>query len=252
MIYVIALSGGKDSQCCLEYVLEHRHELDPKPTEILAEFADTGNEHEATLEHVDYIGRKTGVTVVRLRNELDLFGLAKKKGRFPSFTAKYCTTELKVKPCQRWVKTLNDDCIVVLGIRHDESASRSDATEWEHSPAYGAELWRPILTWTAQQVFDYLKSRNSKPNPLYAMGHERVGCMPCVNCSQNEIKLIAELHPQHIDKVRRWEREVGATFFAPKKPGQINWIDDVVKWAHVNQGELGHMPLRCDKYKLCE
>jgi hypothetical protein len=43
--------------------------------------------------------------------------------------------------------------------------------------------------------------------------------------------------PEMIDKVRRWEHEVGRTFFAPIVPGKaINWVDEVVEWAKTTRG----------------
>jgi len=47
----------------------------------------------------------------------------------------------------------------------------------------------------------------------------------CINC-----------HRSH-SKVRDWEKQVGRTFFAPTVPGmEINWIDDVVRWAQTSHG----------------
>lgn len=58
-LYVVSLSGGKDSAATLLVALElHGRE------NVRAVFADTGNEHEATYEYaLDYLPRTLGVTV---------------------------------------------------------------------------------------------------------------------------------------------------------------------------------------------
>lgn len=66
-----------------------------------------------------------------------------------------------------------------------------------------------------------------------------------------------------IDKVRKWEQEVGRTFFQPCVPGKvINWIDEVVAWSRTLRGgqrlALPFMEAEAEagccssKYALCE
>ena len=38
----------------------------------------------------------------------------------------------------------------------------------------------PIVDWTEEQVFAFLREKNVEPNPLYSLGHSRVGCYPCI------------------------------------------------------------------------
>lgn len=60
--HVVSVSGGKDSTPTLLLAIE-LHGLE----NVVAAFADTGNEHELTLEYVDYLGAATGVPIVTLR-----------------------------------------------------------------------------------------------------------------------------------------------------------------------------------------
>jgi 3'-phosphoadenosine 5'-phosphosulfate sulfotransferase (PAPS reductase)/FAD synthetase len=61
-IKLVSISGGKDSTATLLLALEsHPHD------EVMAAFADTGNEHESTYEYVDYLEQKTGVKIHRVK-----------------------------------------------------------------------------------------------------------------------------------------------------------------------------------------
>lgn len=57
------------------------------------------------------------------------------------------------------------------------------------------------------------------PNPLYAKGAQRVGCLPCIMSRKSEIRMIAEKWPQRIDMLRRaeWMGERGFHGFRPRK-----------------------------------
>ena len=53
------------------------------------------------------------------------------------------------------------------------------------------------------------KRHKMKPNPLYRLGQSRVGCYPCIYSHPRELVALAEHHPEHVDRLRRWERKVG-------------------------------------------
>jgi 3'-phosphoadenosine 5'-phosphosulfate sulfotransferase (PAPS reductase)/FAD synthetase len=106
------------------------------------------------------------------------------------------------------------------GIRRDESQNRKDAIDRERM-AEGYDIVHPIVAWTAQQVVDFVISRGLRLNGLYSQGMSRVGCMPCINCNKDELAEIGKRFPEHIDKIREWERLVclaakrgWTTFFA--------------------------------------
>lgn len=61
-IRLVSVSGGKDSTATLLLALETNW-LD----DVLAVFADTGNEHEQTLEYLEYLERATGIRIERVK-----------------------------------------------------------------------------------------------------------------------------------------------------------------------------------------
>jgi 3'-phosphoadenosine 5'-phosphosulfate sulfotransferase (PAPS reductase)/FAD synthetase len=134
------------------------------------------------------------------------------KGRFPSRKAQFCTEELKRNMAVGFQLDLMEAGHRVVswqGVRRDESQNRRDAKLFER---VGGGLWifRPIVLWTAGQVFAFAAERGLKPNPLYLQDMNRVGCMPCINCSKSELRAIAARFPEHPQRIAEWELIVSA------------------------------------------
>lgn len=174
------------------------------------------------------------------------------KGRFPSRAAQFCTERLKRDPAVEFQLALIDAEYHVVswqGIRRDESQRRRNALRFERL-APRLDVYRPIVDWTAQQVFEFCASRGIRPNPLYLQGMGRVGCMPCINASKAEIAEIARRFPEHVERIAAWERLVSAgckhgfsSFFHKiEKPGadreqfDRNRVESIVMWARTTRG----------------
>ncbi|MND76068.1 hypothetical protein D3C80_677050 [compost metagenome] len=226
--------------------------------------------------------------------------LSVKKKRVASTKARFCTEELKTKPMIDYVLSLQEDVMIYQGVRSDESIARSvlkmkdEYFKFYYEPygfdkkgrpkyhtyrkkdvfafcdKYSVDVFRPIIKWNANQVFNYIFSNDLKPNELYFEGFSRVGCFPCVQCRHTEIKLIAKSYPDRIDAIRNLEKSIGRTFFPPKyippeycsirtvnKKGKVSYvptIDDVVKYVSddKNQVEL-YVPEPClSVYNICD
>lgn len=257
MKHVVGFSGGIDSQACARWVLNRY----PAEDVILLNTSAGGNEHPLTVEFVqDYSAKVHPVTVViplamdanrpgalaRLAalgvthtSELTFPLLAQLKGRFPSRRAQFCTESLKLLPMKRWqVENLGDQEITrYSGVRRDESNFRRTRQAEEWDDFFDCELRNPLVDWTKQMCFDYVRAHGEPINHLYSLGFGRVGCAPCVNSGKEDIRSWADRFPEMIEKVRGWEREVGRTFFSPCVPGlEINWIDQVVEWSRTDRG----------------
>lgn len=201
------------------------------------------------------------------------------KGRFPSRKAQFCTEHLKRNMAVEYQMNLIDQGYTVVswqGVRRDESPNRRDAKLFEKldDKLYA---YRPIVEWTAEDTFTYAASKDVEPNPLYKCGMGRVGCMPCINASKDEIREIALRFPAHIEKIAEWEPRViacskrgGASFF-PAPTGGVavtnklahakdNDIYHVVKWSNTSRGGKQFSlltaldePTACSSsYGLCE
>ncbi|WP_421722407.1 phosphoadenosine phosphosulfate reductase family protein [Alloalcanivorax xenomutans] len=210
------------------------------------------------------------------------------KGRFPSTKARFCTEELKTTPIiEQVMLPLMDQGEMILswqGVRLDESHARrirlqgtGACVKAVDEVGGGLFNYRPILRWTVQDVFEAHRYMGIKPNPLYLQGMTRVGCMPCVNCSKDELAQIAARFPEEIARVREWERLVAlaskrgsATFFPTANDPmasptdaisvETHGIDRMVEWARTSRGGrqydlIARIPAddRCSSaYGLCE
>lgn len=203
-IVVMSLSTGKDSVACDLWLTEQGIEHDRI-------FLDTRWEHPAVQRHLEYLREKLG-PITALAGPLSMVELIRKKGMFPRRARRFCTSELKTFPARDYLNARMDageDVINSVGIRRDESEERAKMPEWEWMDGFDCEVWRPLVDWTLDDVIAIHKRHDIKPNPLYLLGMERVGCWPCINSNKGEVRKIAEIDPARIDEIRALEAEVG-------------------------------------------
>lgn len=201
---VVSVSSGKDSVALSLHLTEQGIEHDRI-------FLDTRWEHGAVKEHVAYLEKRLG-PIKALSGPLGMVELIRKKGMFPSRQRRFCTEELKTFPARDYLNALveaGDDVVNAVGIRRAESVAREQMPEWEWMDGFDCEVWRPLVDWTLDDVIAIHRRHDVKPNPLYLMGMERVGCWPCINSNKGEVRKIAEIDPARIDEIRALEVEVG-------------------------------------------
>lgn len=244
MKVIVTFSGGKDSLAALLWTREH---ITKNFTTV---FCDTGWEHPLTYEYINRIADKLHLDLVTLKSKKydGMVDLARQKKRWPSTRARFCTQELKTKPCIDYVlDEVHDNMLMIQGIRAAESASRAkmqaQCTYFKYyfepygydkagkpkkhtyrgkevrafREKFADDLLRPVFDWSAQQVIDYILDAGLEPNPLYRMGYKRVGCWPCVMASQREILNIARQAPERIEQIAALETEFHSSFFGPNK-----------------------------------
>ena len=258
----VCADTGNEHPETLEYV-ERLHERTggPKVQIIKADFAADLARKKRFLESGKAVSRthkpwtQERVDAV-LAHGLEATGLpfldlCRSKGMFPSRTPAFCSQRLKRFPLLMAQQPLLDAGYSVFswqGIRAEESRRRSCYPMWEQSPdAENLTIYRPLMGWTLMDVADIHRRHGLKLNPLYGMGFERVGCLPCINSSKKDIRLVAQLFPWAIEKIRDWEQEVRAasrmscsTFFhattTPGGDGSPVQIDEVVRWSKTRRG----------------
>ena len=116
---VVPISGGKDSQACLQLAVSHFGK-----EYVIGLFCDTQFEHPLTYAHVERMASLYDVEIVR-RCEGDVLSLCERTGRFPSGIARFCTNELKINVSKKFYKQLakqqGQGFEVWYGMRTDES-----------------------------------------------------------------------------------------------------------------------------------
>jgi 3'-phosphoadenosine 5'-phosphosulfate sulfotransferase (PAPS reductase)/FAD synthetase len=246
MIRIVSVSGGKDSTAMYLWATEQWGK-----NGFVAVFADTGHEHPVTYNYLRNMPELCkGPQIVWVKNCFaerlikkgrpatgnPMHDLCVWKGRVPSSKAQFCTEHLKLFPIKEWAnKSFPDGFEMYVGIRAGESERRSKMPEKEFSKYYDCDLFRPLLKWTEQDVFEYLKKHGVEANPLYAAGYARVGCYPCIHARKLEL---ARLEGWAWDRIETIEKAVGQSWFsAGTVPGIfIPTIDDVKHWCKTTRG----------------
>lgn len=175
-------------------------------------FLDTGWEHPLTYEYIrGPLAEKIG-PITETRGPLNFVELVESKGLFPSRVMRFCTTELKVFPAQRWLSArseyLGEEIVNAVGIRRAESKARSQMPEWEWSEGFDLETWRPLVTWTSHDVRAIHQRHGLAWNPLYDRGFSRVGCYPCIHENKKGLRLVAEHSPERIDLIAQLQNRL--------------------------------------------
>lgn len=255
--HIVNISGGKDSQACALLAAQRG-----KPFRLV--MADTGNEHQMTMDHAHYLADLVGVPLEIARADFTdriagkrafiaanwaahgvpqdridralavlqptgnpFLDLCLWKGQFPARKSQFCTEHLKAEAIENGIiapALAAGPVVQWLGVRRDESINRRNAPMFQkvRRPDGLMLFYRPLIHWTAAQVFSFAEAQGAKPNPLYLHGMGRVGCFPCINASKDELRQIGSRFPEVAEKLREWEALVtdaskrgSATFFAP-------------------------------------
>lgn len=264
---VIAYSSGKDSTALVLWAKEQFPAED-----LIVMFNDTIWEHELVY---GYISAMRDDLLKGLRFEIvpsmGMEELVEIKGRVPSAKARFCTENLKVKPCIEFLQTIQDDFELYDGKRRDESESRSALLLREWSDSYDCWVNHPLAEWTVEQVFAIAAKYGIRPNPLYLMNAGRVGCFPCVLINHRELKaflLDPLLGPEVKRRIQRLESICGRSFFPPnyipkryqtghdpKSGKRFCWSQDV--FTYLDMKTMAELPWEESKscvsiYNLCE
>lgn len=241
--YLLALDRGKPFRAIMadtgheaEQTMEYAQRLGERTGGPAVEFvrADFSAGMETKRKFVETKWRERGVpedTVLRALAALRPTGipfldLCIWKGRFPVSKTRFCTEELKAKPLDKIISEalLSGRVTQWLGIRRDESLRRANAPMFQRvrfDDRHDMLLFRPLIHWTADDVFALHRRHGLEPNPLYLQGMSRVGCWPCIFARKSELAEIARRYPEAFERLVEWERLVAeaskrgaATFFA--------------------------------------
>lgn len=89
---------------------------------------------------------------------------------------KECCNVRKIEPLKRAFKGLE---VWICGLRREQSSTRTQNQLVEWDEANGLIKLNPLIDWTDQQVWDYIKQNNVPYNILHDKGFPSIGCQPC-------------------------------------------------------------------------
>jgi phosphoadenosine phosphosulfate reductase len=167
----VAFSGGKDSTALLHLV---RQQAPEKP--LL--FADTSVKFPETYQFMEDLRERWDLNLHTARNEWDAGQWEQDKVA--------CCYRLKVEPFNQLVTSLGLEAVFVA-IRRDEHPARAKAQYYDNiggvthieKVEYDHMRVHPILDWTEEDVWAYIRENDLPYNPLYDQGYRSIGCQPC-------------------------------------------------------------------------
>lgn len=205
--YVVPVSGGKDSQAVLSVAVEKHGAAN-----VIALHNYTGIDHPLTMEHMEWMEGFYGVPIEHTVNPkyADMWDLIDKRNTIPGRNARFCTQELKIRAMNHWLDGRRNqlkDLVVLMGMRQQESRERAarydditpddvfslcDLNANQVPKRFkDVRVMLPIVDRSTSWVYEFMRKRGEKLNPLYARGHRRVGCYPCILASKHDFRLAA-------------------------------------------------------------
>ncbi len=147
---------------------------------------DTGRLHEETYELLETLQRRHGGRIRVLYPDAgDLTELVSAQGIngfFHSPEARgHCCRIRKVLPFKRIVEGYG---AWVTGVRREQSKVRSLGSPVEWDAEHGLYKVSPLLEWTTEQVWSYVRTRRLPYNALHDRQYPSIGCAPCTRAVQ--------------------------------------------------------------------
>ena len=215
---VVAFSGGRTSGYMLRHILDA---FDGKqPDDLKVCFQNTGLEHAATYQFVQDCAKHWGVDITWLEYRVDADGAAtfavvdassasragqpfseliRKKQYLPNPVARICTSNLKMRTQDRYLKTLeqfSDGYTNAVGLRYDEPrrAQRIKSDNGREAivcPLYDARVTEAdVLQWWQGQPFDL---------NLPMTGNSAGNCVGCFLKGRGKLEALMRDMPEYFD-----------------------------------------------------
>ena len=142
---------------------------------------DTGRLNDETYEAMERVRERYGMEIETVFPErIAVEQLVREKG-FYSFresieNRRECCHIRKVEPLRR---ALAGATAWMTGLRRDQAATRTEtgAIEWDEGNALLKV--NPLVDWTNEQVWEYVRANNVPYNRLHDQGFPSIGCAPC-------------------------------------------------------------------------
>jgi 3'-phosphoadenosine 5'-phosphosulfate sulfotransferase (PAPS reductase)/FAD synthetase len=207
---ILSLSGGKDSTALAIFMKKNYPEIDMEYV-----FCDTGEELPETYEYLEKIQTYLGKPITHLRSDLtwDQW-LEKFSGYLPSAKSRWCTSNLKIVPFEKFVG--DSQVFSYIGIRADENREGYISTKTNIVAKY------PFKEHGIDKegVLQILKE-SGLGVPAYYEWRTRSGCYFCFFQRKYEWLGLKERHPDLFEKAKRYE-----TINGDGSKQNFTWVQD--------------------------
>ena len=143
---------------------------------------DTGRLPQETYEIMDTLSKKYKINFeVMFPDAKEVEEMVNTKGINLFYDSvenrRLCCGIRKVKPLKRMLSGLDG---WITRIRNDQTSTRENAKMLEIDEKYGGIVKvNPIINWTWDDVWKYIKENNIPIHPLIEKGYPSIGCAPC-------------------------------------------------------------------------
>lgn len=212
---IVAFSGGKDSIVMHDILkrsgVKFRVVYSP-PSVDTPELINFIDKYYPDVYKQPYKKNKKG-------QEITMWTLLRNRAMPPTRVARYCCDILKERTGQA-------GDTIYTGVRWAESNKRSKQSMvgfWKKKI-----MVKPIIDWTDEEVWEYIKKYNLPYCELYDQGWDRLGCIGCP-LSSNQVKEM-ELYPKY--KANYISAFNGMIEYRKSKDMETKWEtgEDIYKW----------------------
>ncbi|MXW43789.1 MAG: phosphoadenylyl-sulfate reductase [Candidatus Dadabacteria bacterium] len=143
---------------------------------------DTGRLHSHTYDVMDRTREKYNINIeVLFPDTTEVEEMVSSRGVNLFYKSvenrRLCCQVRKTNPLNGYLKTLD---AWITSIRADQTEQRAESSKFEIDYLHGRMLKiNPILDWTIDQVWDYVRKNDVPYNKLHDMGYPSIGCAPC-------------------------------------------------------------------------
>lgn len=143
---------------------------------------DTGRLHSHTYDVMDRTREKYNINIeVLFPDKAEVEEMVASRGVNLFYKSvenrRLCCQVRKTNPLNGYLKTLD---AWITSIRADQTEQRAESSKFEIDYLHGKMLKiNPILDWTFDQVWDYVRKNDVPYNKLHDMGYPSIGCAPC-------------------------------------------------------------------------
>jgi phosphoadenosine phosphosulfate reductase len=89
---------------------------------------------------------------------------------------KLCCHIRKIEPLKRALQSLG---LWISGLRRSQSVTRTELKRVEWDESNNLIKVNPLIDWSEEQVWDYIREKNIPYNPLHDQNFPSIGCQPC-------------------------------------------------------------------------
>lgn len=260
---VINTSAGKDSQAMMDHVVSIADATPVPRSKLVAVHADLGDAEwpgtrELAAEHAAHYNLRFEVVFYKAISgeRQDLLTHIRRRGKWPSSTCRYCTSEHKRGPVRtlftRLVRESRTDTpagdgvrgrpVVILncmGMRAEESPARAKKKPFEQDKGASNNLrsvytWLPLHAWKEADVWARIEKAGTRVHPAYRR-LRRLSCSLCIFSPPDALAIAGQERPELLDRYVEVEKEIGHRFRMELSMAEVK-----------ERVDRGDVPERCD------